>query len=322
MQSKILGIKPLISVIVPVYNAEKYLSKCLDSILAQTYTNLEIILVDDGSTDNSSKICEKYARKDNRIKVIHKQNGGVSSARNTALAIVTGEYIGFVDSDDYVDHDMYDYLLSLIILNKADISRCSIYEISPIISNTKSLPPQKALEVCYPHLYVCNMLFSKACIANIAFDEDIAFGEDMKFCVEALSNSKKAVCGCEPKYHYYTNPKSATKKSFNIKKLTYFKAAEYVLNFARKNNLITLTRKIKEQICYHAVGFLRQIADSGYQDKRIIANLQIKVRKGIFQHLLSKHKISNKLFSLVCCINFNLAAWLYKKLNKRDLVQK
>lgn len=100
----------LISVIVPVYNVEKYLHKCINSILNQTYKNLEIILIDDGSTDNSGKICDEYALKDNRIKVIHKENGGLSSARNAGLDICSGDYIGFVDSDDYIAEDMYEYL--------------------------------------------------------------------------------------------------------------------------------------------------------------------------------------------------------------------
>ena len=100
----------LISVIVPVYNVESYLEKCIDSIIHQTYKNLEIILVDDGSTDNSGKICDVYKEKDSRIKVIHKQNRGLSSARNCGLEIAKGEYIGFVDGDDYIAEDMYALL--------------------------------------------------------------------------------------------------------------------------------------------------------------------------------------------------------------------
>ncbi|OUQ56652.1 hypothetical protein B5E58_10530, partial [Tyzzerella sp. An114] len=92
-----------ISVIVPIYNVEKYLNRCVDSIINQTYKNLEIILVDDGSPDNCGKICDEYAKKDNRIKVVHKENGGVSSARNVGLNIATGDYIGFVDGDDWID---------------------------------------------------------------------------------------------------------------------------------------------------------------------------------------------------------------------------
>ena len=102
----------LISVIVPVYNVEEYVEKCVLSIINQTYKNLEIILVDDGSTDNSGKICDEIAIKDNRIKVIHKKNGGLSDARNVGIDIAKGDYLGFVDSDDYIDPDMYSILLN------------------------------------------------------------------------------------------------------------------------------------------------------------------------------------------------------------------
>ena len=105
---------PLISVIVPVYNVEKYLAKCIDSIIAQTYTNLEILLVDDGATDSSGAICDEYAQKESRIRVIHKENGGLSDARNRGIAEARGEYLGFIDSDDYIDVDMYELLYNLI----------------------------------------------------------------------------------------------------------------------------------------------------------------------------------------------------------------
>lgn len=104
---------PLISVIVPVYNVEQYLSKCVDSILGQTYTNLEVILVDDGSPDNCGRICDEYAAKDNRVKVIHKENGGLSDARNAAIEVAQGEFITFVDSDDFVSSDYVETLYEL-----------------------------------------------------------------------------------------------------------------------------------------------------------------------------------------------------------------
>lgn len=105
----------VISVIVPIYNTEKYLAKCLDSLINQTFQRLEIILIDDGSTDNSGQICDEYAVKDDRIKVIHKTNGGVSSARNAGLDVVTGSYIAFVDPDDYIDSDMYEVLYKVVV---------------------------------------------------------------------------------------------------------------------------------------------------------------------------------------------------------------
>ena len=114
----------LISVIVPIYNVEKYINRCIDSIIEQTYTNLEIILVDDGSTDNSGSICDEYAKKDNRIKVIHKENGGVSSARNVGLDTAIGQYITFVDSDDYIEKKYCEILLKTLKKQKADCVAC------------------------------------------------------------------------------------------------------------------------------------------------------------------------------------------------------
>ncbi len=121
---------PLLSIVVPVYNVEQYLVKCLDSILSQTLTDFEVIAIDDGSPDNCGKILDEYAQKDTRIRVIHKENGGVSSARNTALDIAQGEYIGFVDSDDYIDPDMYEYLVDSIKKSGCDIVICGYHEVS------------------------------------------------------------------------------------------------------------------------------------------------------------------------------------------------
>lgn len=112
-----MKLEELVSIIIPCYNVEKYMSRCVDSILSQTYSNIEIILVDDGSPDNCGKICDEYAQKDNRIKVIHKKNGGLADARNVAIDIVTGEWIVFVDSDDFVSNDYIETLYKLVINN-------------------------------------------------------------------------------------------------------------------------------------------------------------------------------------------------------------
>ena len=121
---------PLISVIVPVYNVEAWLPRCGDSILSQTYENLEILLVDDGSTDDSGLICEEYAKKDTRIRVIHKENGGLSSARNSGLDAASGEYIGFVDSDDWIEPEMYAEMLSLMLKSDAQIVCAGRYDVA------------------------------------------------------------------------------------------------------------------------------------------------------------------------------------------------
>lgn len=122
--------KALISIIIPVYKVEKYLEKCIQSVINQTYENLQIILVDDGSPDNCGKICDEYAKKDHRIEVIHKSNGGLSDARNKGLEIAKGEYIGFVDSDDYIEADMYEVLYNLLKQYNADVSICNFYTVS------------------------------------------------------------------------------------------------------------------------------------------------------------------------------------------------
>ena len=119
--------KPAVSVVVPVYNVEKYLRECLDSIINQTLKDIEIILVDDGSPDNCPQICDEYASKDSRIKVIHKQNGGYGSAVNTGIEIANGEYIGIVESDDWIEHDMYEKLYNNAKENNTDITKCAFY---------------------------------------------------------------------------------------------------------------------------------------------------------------------------------------------------
>ncbi len=121
-----------ISIIVPIYKVEKYLRRCIDSIRAQTYTNLEILLIDDGSPDRCPQICDEYASKDSRVRVIHQVNGGLSAARNTGINAATGKYIGFVDSDDYIDCSMYEKLLCSIIESNADVSVCGYKMISEV----------------------------------------------------------------------------------------------------------------------------------------------------------------------------------------------
>ena len=131
----------LISVIVPIYNVEKYLEKCIKSIINQTYKNLEIILVDDGSPDNCGKICDEFAERDKRIKVIHKENGGLSDARNFGLNVASGDYISFVDSDDYINEKMYEILFSEIKKNDSDIVFCDYIKFSE--DNINNFVPEK-----------------------------------------------------------------------------------------------------------------------------------------------------------------------------------
>ena len=180
----------LISIIIPVYNVEKYLERCVKSVINQTYKNLEIILVDDGAKDNSGKMCDELSKLDSRIKVIHKENGGLSDARNFGLKIATGDYIGFVDSDDYIADDMYETLYYTIKNNNADISIVSFYEMykEKVIGvrdsgNLEILSKQEAMKELLIDTkiqsYAWNKLFKKELFNDLKFPtgknfEDIA----------------------------------------------------------------------------------------------------------------------------------------------------
>lgn len=151
---------PLVSVIVPCYNVEAYLPKCVDSILSQTYTNLEIILVDDGSPDHCGEICEEYARKDNRIRVIHKKNGGLSDARNVAIDVAKGEYITFVDSDDWVADNYVEYLLQLAMQNQSNLSVVQ-YCLFKEYKDCAISQPKEYVECFSPIKAICRMFYQK-----------------------------------------------------------------------------------------------------------------------------------------------------------------
>lgn len=236
---------PIISIIVPIYNVGKYLPKCIESILNQTFKNFELILVNDGSTDNSGVVCDDYAKKDTKIKIIHKSNGGVSSARNAGLYVAKGEYIGFVDPDDYIDKNMYEKLYRLCIDNNSDIAICRFNrEINGKIQNKESteeiieLNNMEAMnELFKGNLYrfsLCNKLFSKKCFNDVLFPEE-RIHEDLSTTYKLFANSKKAVyinyCG----YIYVRRENSILTSTYNEKRLQAFIAWDEIIEFIDKN---------------------------------------------------------------------------------------
>lgn len=207
-----------ISVIVPIYKVETYLPKCLDSILRQTYQNLEIVLVDDGSPDNCGAICDEYARRDSRVKVIHQQNKGVSSARNAGLNIATGDWIAWVDPDDWIEEDMLQYLLEGALNYQADIAICGMRKIGshvPIVFQHKEdlvLDREKALRELLENksmtLSCCDKLAKRELWEGVRFS-DLKIGEDLLAMGCILERADKIVCLSEIKYNYLTRPESA-----------------------------------------------------------------------------------------------------------------
>lgn len=219
------------SVIVPVYNVEKYLRRCVDSILVQTMPDFELILVDDGSTDESPSICDDYAKKDNRVKVIHKQNQGVSAARNDGLDAAKGEYILFVDSDDYVNERYVECLVS----KDCDLSICGSIKIlengieecffSPNFCTT-SISPQIVAQ-WFDHNYlgcVWGKAFRKQVIdsCNLRFNSEMNFGEDTLFAVKFAVKCKSGVAIPDTLYYYIKYPTGTLTKSLGIKSVVSF----------------------------------------------------------------------------------------------------
>lgn len=225
----------LISIIVPVYNVENYLDKCIESIVNQTYQILEILLIDDGSTDNSGKKCDEWAKKDKRIKVIHKENSGASSTRNVGLEICQGKYIGFVDSDDYIEKNMYEIMYKEISKDKSDLVICEydykITEDSKSINNTKidkyiseRITPIQALEEVYPLSGgVYRGLFLKEKLKKCKFDVNRYIAEDLIFiCNYLLECDNNIIFVKAILYHYIKRENSITnQKKSKSKRLQY-----------------------------------------------------------------------------------------------------
>ena len=228
---------PLISIIVPVYNVKDYVEKCLDSICGQSYTNLEIIVVDDGSTDGSGKICDAYASKDRRIKVIHRKNGGLSAARNEGLDAATGEFLGFVDSDDWIDLDMFKFLYELLETEEADISICSHYiersgrtKIKYSSDKVLNLVPCDAMRLLVEDDIIRNFawdkLYRRTLFYELRFPQGRYF-EDIAVMYKVFYQARKIVMkGC-PKYHYMVRTNSITGSKYNPEKEYHMFLAVY-----------------------------------------------------------------------------------------------
>ena len=221
------NLKPLISILVPVHNTQKYLEACLTSIKNQTYNNLEIICIDDCSTDSSYEILKEYERKDNRIKVIHKANAGVGEARNSGLDVATGDYIGFVDSDDFIDENFYEKMLNSIIENNADLCMCGykyIYDNGEKIYIEKNLPNVNSKTI-FKYFFETNIVKSKNAIVsdgiagfvvrllvksslvkNIRFKKFV-IAEDLLFLLTLIKDDVKICVVNENLYNYYIRPR-------------------------------------------------------------------------------------------------------------------
>lgn len=237
----------LISVIVPIYKVEEYLEKCIDSLVNQTYINLEIILVDDGSPDSCGDICDEAAKHDNRIKVIHKKNGGLSDARNAGMKVATGEYTSFIDSDDFISLDFYQTMFDVMKKTSCDIVECGVLKVKPDFEdshNVSKIMSEKAysardalVELINDgefHQHVWNKLYKREAVGDIIFEKG-ACNEDEFWTYRVFGNAKKIVKIDTKMYFYLQRPGSIMGVGYSLKRLDALRAKKERQAYLEKN---------------------------------------------------------------------------------------
>lgn len=307
----------LVSVIVPVFKVERYIQRCLDSICNQTYRNLEIILIDDGSPDRSGEICDEYARKDKRIKVIHKQNAGVSAARNDGLDIATGDFITFVDSDDYIAPEMYQTLVKLIIDKKVDIAICNfakenkygVFEpywkedLQCIFSQQEQL--KYLLTNRYYCCSCCEMLFKKKYLTDIRFDIMKKHNEDLLFIYEVMKKAQKSVYSSKALYFYCNNQDSAANSNFNDSKMSIIEVSEYI-NQDVQQEFPELAKIEKREYMRNNITCAMEMVRSSYKNENAIYRVRNNITRGLGSYVFSNASFGYKILAVLISLNWNV----------------
>ena len=324
-------IDKMVSIIVPVYNVEKYLEQCINSIINQTYKNIEIILIDDGSTDNSGIICDEYAKKDNRIKVIHKDNEGISATRNRGIDESSGKYISFVDSDDYIEKNMIEILYKDIEKENADIAVCN-YIIVKDKNNIKKdknnsynviiLSQNDALRMCFCNefeFYLWNKIFKKTLFNEIKFPKG-KNSEERYTLPKLIDNSKKIIYDNRKLYYYRIRKNSIIHSN---EKINYdaIEADSYLLEYMKVNhkNLenISMESFINTNFAIYNKMYIMKCKDKN-KYKLITKNIKENYTKEIKKSLKNKLKIKITLFLRMRCIYNMLLKIKNIEYNKRN----
>lgn len=258
----------LVSVIIPAYNAEKYLGFCLDTVIAQTHKKLEIIVINDGSKDNTDKICDEYAEKDSRIRVIHQENRGVAFARNVGLDEAAGEYIAFIDSDDYVKSNYIEVLLKTCTENCSNITICKsidtykreLFDL-PVSYNVRTyesmflLQNISYLDVCYE--VVISMIFHKSVFDDLRFPVGLIY-EDSYIYYDLIKNAGKITFIDTILYYYYLSSNSIMRSDFSVKKYDILTSYEKKLEVLKRNNCKQSYQIVSRDYLYTVSGMIGQ----------------------------------------------------------------
>ncbi len=303
---------PLISIIVPVYKVEKYLAKCVDSIIVQTYENIEIILVDDGSPDKCPEICDKYAENDSRIKVLHKKNGGLSDARNEGIKIAKGEYIGFVDSDDYIHPQMYEKLYDAISDCDADVSICSCYrtdendniipEYSPMKNEIiNSIQALSRLHQRGSNFYAtaCYKLYKHYIFDDIAFPVG-KLNEDQGTVHLVFWKAKKIATISDRLYYHFKRSDSIT-QSLSVRSYDEVEMFCWRLHFYMEHGLNQFIPKICNTIKKRFEYFKKRVNPKTPEDEKRVAEIKNMVDRAFFDNekVLGKWKVLGYRFPIL-----------------------
>lgn len=321
----------LISIIIPVYKVEEYLEKCVDSVIKQTYDNLEIILVDDGSPDNCGKICDQYSKKDKRVKVIHKENGGLSDARNAGIDISRGEYISFIDSDDYVEIDYIETLYNSIIKSKADLAVCAhkvVYSNGSVIdkatNNYYEYTSKEALKhMLYDQdldLSAWGKLYKRNLFDNVRYPKGRIF-EDAATTYKLIDNAKKVVVYSMSKYFYIIRKKSITTNNFTMKKMDLIKSTDEMCTFI-KNKYPDLEQAADRRMMYAYMSTLTQFVKSNCKNSEVEDKLMTYIKNNS-KKILKDKQIPKRdriaLISIKFGIKFYKIIWnFYEKITGRN----
>lgn len=298
--------KSIVSILIPVYNAVDFLSQCIQSVLSQTYTSLQIVMVDDGSTDGSWHVLQKYAAQDNRIEIYHQENQGVAVTRNHLLEKIKGEYVLFIDADDWIESDMVEFLISKINDTQVDIVTCGNVVNDEPISNKYSetfLTQEKTIERFLYHKELRGSLWNKliktSLLHNCRFHCGRSLGEDALFFWHVLQNTNNILFTDRQLYHYRLNNDSICHSVFGPRKLSAHYVWEQICNETEKNHCQYLTIA-KARHCIEDVLLLRDAVKSRYPQKSEIKLLQSTISHNwpcLFEVQITSLKM--KLFAIV-----------------------
>lgn len=326
-----MSASPLISIIVPIYNVEQYLSRCVESLLNQTYPNLEIILIDDGSIDNCWNICCEYKKKYPNVKAFRKENGGQSSARNFGLDKSSGEYIGFIDSDDWASQDMYEYLYSLIRDNHADLSQCDFmlshgsndiynaeqYNVENIIGHNEILNYFMTTTTTTTGGYsVCRCLVKSDIVKKHRFREG-KINEDIDFTYKVFSDCNHIVVSDKVCYFYFQYGNSTSSGKLRKKDFDLIDAANELRKLTDKESYGNIRFYGQVKVARSAFSFLCKIAYYGisndFEDpKSLIKKLTKEHRSNISTLLKAPLPLSRKVLAVLLAVDINLVKWPLK----------